>query len=147
VDVAIPAHLTWGQADGIVIIDGEKYVLEIKSANPNTFNSLNSKPPVYYLPQINLYMHGLGIFQTIFLFENKATQEIKEIRYRYDSKVLKPIFEKTSVAVKHIKAKKMPPRLKSPTEVKEHCRLCEYRQICGLTDDFKEKLRVRDYAK
>lgn len=146
IPAAIPDHLIEGASDGCLLISGEKFLLEIKSASNNVFSGL-SGVPTYYKPQINLYMHGTGIFQTIFLFENKNTQELKEILYRYESSALTPIFKKTKAAAAFVKKKKMPPRFTNSQDVQAHCRLCEFRKICSTTDDFKEGIKLADYAK
>jgi len=82
-----------GTADGILNIDGIKFVLEIKSINTWGFSTLDA-PNWYYLDQIHLYFLCLGIPQGIFLYENKDTQVLREFVVEQDDERMGKILDK-----------------------------------------------------
>lgn len=80
-DVPLPANVygVVGTIDGIVKIDGERYIFELKSAKNEKFKSIDKLlTDTGYLQQSLLYMYFMGIPRVIFLVENKDTQELAE---------------------------------------------------------------------
>lgn len=123
-----------GKADGVILYDGEKYIWEIKSMNSFGWTKLDG-PPDYYIPQPNFYMKATGIHKTIWWFEDKNTQGIKEYLTHYDYSVIDPLVGLLSEAKKYIDNGKFPPPLQGARDIRAHCKKCEYRIICGLAGD------------
>ena len=71
----------FGFADGIVSIEGERMVLEIKTMQETAFEyrKINKKPPSYHLEQLIIYMKVLKMEKGILLYENKNNHELEII--------------------------------------------------------------------
>jgi len=82
-----------GSADGIVIINNKRYVLEIKSINAWGFNNL-ATPKSEHILQVNIYMFCLKIYDAIILYECKNNQEMKEFYLHIDTNILHPVLKK-----------------------------------------------------
>jgi hypothetical protein len=82
-----------GNADGIIMIEGQRGVLEIKSMNSRGFYGAYEPKPEH-LVQINIYMFCLGIPRGCLLYECKDNQELKEFYVKSDPVILDPVLEK-----------------------------------------------------
>lgn len=71
----------------------EDVLLEIKTINPNSFNSIKGPLPAHYF-QVNVYMHFLGLKKALILYINKATSELREFTVDYDPDVWNTIQRK-----------------------------------------------------
>lgn len=78
--------------DAKLTIDGEKYVVEIKSVNTYQFQNMTSHPSA--LKQVNMYMHFTGIKKGIILCEDKNTQAFKVFVVKYNPEVIAPYLER-----------------------------------------------------
>lgn len=145
VNVEIKPENIFGTGDGIVEVDGDLYLLEIKSVSPYTFPKIKEVPD-YYEHQINLYMHGLGIYKTLFLFECKGTQKMLLLNYSYKPGKVKEILNAVKKATKAIQDKKFPLPLKKPEDINSMCTSCEYIRVCKVAKEFKENALVADYT-
>ena len=66
-----------GECDEIVHDpDGRLCIIEVKTKNNHLFNAL-TEPDAVHVQQVQAYMGGMGIDQTIIVYENKNNQEIK----------------------------------------------------------------------
>lgn len=74
-----------GHIDGIAVIDGEFYLLEMKTANAKRFKEMAKKGiPDYYYAQIQIYMHnssqlsehGRKLEKCLYVITNKDTSEL-----------------------------------------------------------------------
>ncbi|MEK6904078.1 MAG: PD-(D/E)XK nuclease family protein [Nanoarchaeota archaeon] len=92
-EIPIPENdLFRGRADAIIEIEGEKYVVDFKSANTYTFRSLQAPKPEH-IKQVQLYMHYLGIKKGLLFYECKNTQDIKEFPVDYDVNIVNEIIQ------------------------------------------------------
>lgn len=62
--------------DGIITLNGKKYVVEIKSANANSFESMKKKHPTGN-KQLKMYMYFEGIENGFVLVDNKNSSDFK----------------------------------------------------------------------
>jgi len=94
-EVALSNDEYWikGTCDGILNIEGMKFILEIKSINTWKYSTLE-QPEWYYLDQIHLYFYCSGIPQGIFLYENKDTQVLREFIIEQDDERLNKLLDK-----------------------------------------------------
>lgn len=85
-EVAIVDHKNklLGHCDGVLKIDGVRYVLEIKTINSRGFTLLK-EPKHEHVQQAQAYMHSLGIKWCVFLYYNKDSSELKEYIVSYDA--------------------------------------------------------------
>lgn len=74
--------------DIIAKIDGEKYIVEIKSVNTFQFKKMTSHPSGK--KQCHFYMYEEGIKKGFVLCEDKNTQDIKVFLYDFDYNIIKP---------------------------------------------------------
>lgn len=88
----------WGHCDGIIYLDYEKYVLEIKGANEksfNTFKKMGVKNHPYagpkYYAQVQCYMGFSGLEKALFLIENKNNNDIYEEIIEFDRECFKSL--------------------------------------------------------
>jgi hypothetical protein len=125
-----------GSADGIVEIDGKRYVLEIKSINGNSFSSLR-EPKEEHVIQVNCYMLVLGLEGAVILYENKDNQEMKEFFVKKDKKVCDWIIERCNEVNEALARREFPDGIcTGPSD--PDARYCPFASICFLDKDFKE---------
>ena len=116
-----------GKLDFILQYEGKKYPAEVKTMNPNIFNSINKiedfqrKPYLRkYLAQINLYMFGNSCEEGLFILDNLMGQW-KIIPVLLDYEGTEAILQKLERNWKHIKAKTYPKPIPYDSEMCENC--------------------------
>lgn len=78
-----------GHCDGILLIEGEKRVLELKTINPKGFEQVvryGAAVPAH-IYQVNIYMHLLKMDACSVLYINKADSRLAEFEVPYDKRV------------------------------------------------------------
>lgn len=118
-----------GHNDGIWEYDNKKYVLEIKTANNNSFikflvNKLNVTHPVYY-GQIQEYMYYSRIYQAVILFYNKDTSDIACNMIEYNEKHAKFLRVK-AYSILIAKSPRNIPKI----FIENECKICPYKEVC-----------------
>jgi len=129
-----------GHSDDLILVDGNYYLVEVKTANNNSFNyykRMNKPADSYYL-QLQLYMHlankiyDYNISAGYILIENKNTQDILVFRTEYDATLGDELEEKIKTINKYIQAGYIPPveydNTKFPCSWKGGC--CDYYEYC-----------------
>ena len=127
VEVSLQTELIHGRADGIVTIDNEPYVIELKSINSVGFRKLE-KPKKEHIKQLQLYLHYFKIPKGIFIYENKDTQELKEFIIEYDQKLAESIISDFAT-LKHFISNDIVPPIPFGLEDWE-CAYCDYAEEC-----------------
>lgn len=127
-----------GHVDGLVIIDGQAYPLEIKSMSPFVFDKINTiedlKNGKYaylrkYPVQLNLYMLMQGIEKGVFLFKNKVNGAYKEIWMDLDYELGEQTLKKAEAINAHVEAGTVP----DPIDYDEsNCGRCPFAHICNV---------------
>lgn len=145
-------YLLMGHADGIIKDSKGKAVLEIKSIGAGTvrmedyelFSSASSpddmwkkirKPFMTHLRQVNLYMYCLGLEDAIFIYEWKATQDVKEFSVRYQPEIIEGILSSCRNVVSALDSG-IPPMRPSWIEDSSNktCKNCPYKEVCWKED-------------
>jgi len=127
IELALENELVRGRCDGIVVINNEPYVLELKSINSFAFKKLE-RPKPDHIKQLMLYLHYFKIQRGIFLYENKDTQELKEYMMTYDQKMAESIVQDFHTLKHFIESNTLPP---VPMGLEEwECRFCDYSEEC-----------------
>lgn len=112
-----------GHADGILDIPA---VLEIKSINDRGFAGLIAPKP-NHVEQANMYMHCLKINKTVFIYENKNTQEWKEFVTNFDGVLFAKQKQRIGKIAKAVASQTMPDK----EEDDYACKWCAYSATCA----------------
>lgn len=85
--------------DSIIEINGEEYVVEIKSMNTFAYQhaAKSSNPHPSARKQLQLYMYLLGIRNGIILIEDKNTQEFEVFRIEHNHHEVLPFIDRLNV--------------------------------------------------
>jgi len=128
IEVFVKSEDLWleGMIDAIVRINGERYIVELKSSNSYVFNSIQT-PHRDYIEQVHAYMLCTGIDKAIILYENKDTQDIKEFIVERDQEVIDKIVEKIKLVQSYVERNEIPPMT---CKSKSDARYCSYKGFC-----------------
>ena len=119
-----------GRTDGILEVDGHRYVLELKSANSNSYETLSSSNLLLkFIKQVGLYMYVTGEENSMVIVENKNTQEYKVFYYKLSDLMKQDYFVSYIESVKELKSKLVDFRKGMIVAPKLHaeCASCKYK--------------------
>lgn len=130
----IPHLKIRGACDDIVqnAFTREKYIFEFKTMNTDEWDKLRA-PLSAHVIQVQPYMFGHGILQTVFVYENKNTQATKQYTRRFDGGIWKSLESRVLNIVEMIENKKLPWRTPVPYDTS-----CQYYHTCS-SFQFKEE--------
>lgn len=141
------AYKITGSIDGMIIIDGEAIPLEIKSASPFAFDSINSVEDIRrhkypymrrYLSQVTLYCLLSNKEKAVIVFKNKVTGALKEIWVPLDYELGETLLKRAEAINKHVEDGTLP----DPIEYSEIlCGECPYQHIC-LPDHIGKEVEI-----
>lgn len=145
-EITIPnKEIVSGRADAIICINGENYVLDIKSINSMQFKKLIAAKEENIL-QIQLYLHYFNIKKGILLYIDKDQQDIKEFLIDYDDKIVNNLLDGFKKLKEKIELNTLPARLFDWPQ-NWQCQYCKYKEVCRMSnggeikwEDFKEKI-------
>ena len=148
-----PQEIIKGRADAIISINGEPYVVDIKSISGRMNLAKMEEPKIEDYYQIQLYLHYFGIKKGILLYMNKDTQELKEFAVEYNNEVVKQLLSNFESLKKKVESDIVPARLVDYPK-NWQCNYCEFREICDLADGgemdwnlLKERIKELNNAK
>lgn len=138
--------LLTGHIDGILVDkSGNPYVLEVKTMNPNiwesmhTENDLTKKPwTKKYIPQLHMYMLGLEIPRAIWILVNKSTGMIKQINAEIDYTVCEDVLKRCKEINMHVTARTIPDHPEPTIDQSAACERCPFKNICAPEIKHKE---------
>ena len=128
-----------GHADGVLRIDGERVLLEIKSANKRRFDLFKKngveKTNIQYFVQMHIYMHFLLIQKAVFLVVSKDSFHIHEEEVPYNRKIAVDAVERA----RRLSTSKEPDA--GFDKDAPECVFCDYRKYChaGIKVDVGKK--------
>lgn len=148
-------HHLLGHADGIV--DNGKdapFLIEIKSVGAGTIRFENyglfkdsdgnpdamwksvRQPFQSHVRQAMLYMYCTGIHTMVFIYEWKATQEVKEFVIQFQQELVDPLLSACETVVRALDSSIPPMRPEWVTD-SEHktCKQCPYKNTCWKESD------------
>ena len=145
-EVPIPSQeMISGRADAIISVNGENYVLDIKSINSMIFRNL-VKPKEENVYQIQLYLHYFNIGKGILLYIDKDQQDMKEFLVNYDPALVKLLIKNFENLKVKIDKDIVPSRI-SGWPNNWQCQYCQFREICRIAGageinwkEFKRKI-------
>jgi hypothetical protein len=145
-------HRIIGHADGEIHDANGRALIEIKSVGigtvrwelPSLYQDYEDKkitldemwanikrPFPSHLRQGNIYMHCRKIDTMIFIYEWKASQQVKEFEMKYNAQIVEPILAECKNVMNHLEDGVVPDR---PTWAKVKscagCKYCPYRGVC-----------------
>jgi len=144
-----PNEIVAGRADAILSIEGEPYVLDVKSISGRmSFEKL--EPIQEHIWQVQLYMHYFKIKKGILLYLNKDTQEIKEFVFDYDPNLAEKLLNWFLKLKRKIEENIVPVRLVDWPR-NWQCQKCEFFEICKIAgekeifwENLKEKIENKE---
>lgn len=129
-EVKMPEEsLFHGRADAIVSVNGDNYVVEIKSTSPYGFKSME-EPKSSWQKQLQLYLHHFDIEQGIILAECKGTQKLKEFFVDRDEELIQSIIDEFEDLKKKVDEDKIPSEPSKDDWEFDKCKYCRYRLVC-----------------
>lgn len=144
-----PQQIISGRADIILSIDGERYVVDVKSISGRMNLGKMEKPMPDHYEQVQLYLHFFKIKKGILLYVNKDTQELKDFVFDYDSQLVEKILKRFENLKIKIESNIVPARL-TDYPINWQCQNCEYREICDIAsageinwEEFKKKIEAQ----
>jgi CRISPR/Cas system-associated exonuclease Cas4 (RecB family) len=108
--------------------DNDVMIVELKSISAKGFENLERFPRVYHFKQLQLYLYLTGIKVGMLLYENKNTQELKEIYIPYNEEIAKEVVDQIILVNKCIDEGTLPPKEYEQNDFE--CRYCPYSHIC-----------------
>jgi hypothetical protein len=120
-----------GHPDGILNVKPQRALLELKTINDGGFTSLSfNGPSDWYVWQMQLYMHLLGLKTGFLLYVNKSTSEFKEFVIKYDKKIAQEIKEKATMVIDGINGGPIPNRTVCAKKTDSRARMCPVKNQC-----------------
>ena len=126
-----------GNADGILQIDGKRYLLEIKTINGREFSLLAATKDAHKR-QLTLYMKSTGLPECVVIYFDKDRAELKEFLVKFDPVFYEEYCAKRVRAHHHNVATKTMPERESEGPTKPPCRFCSFQILCWSTDALKK---------
>jgi|GEM_PF-1544094 len=136
-----------GRIDAVLAINDRYYVMEMKSANRDSFikHKEDGSAEESHISQLQTYMYyardifKFPIDKGIVLYKCKDTSEFCEFLYDYDESIVKNFFEKIKIIEKFLNDKVLPER--QYTLKDWQCQYCDYQSICWK--DYKLELKKK----
>jgi len=137
-----------GHADGIVCIDGIRYLLEIKTINTRGFTLLTEAKPEH-VKQIHAYMRALRLKSAIVVYFDKDRNTLKEFVVRFNhAYYLSNVKRRIRQFFKCIRRRLLPAR-EAEDPHRFPCSFCAYSRLCWSTDHLKKWMsqnKVKHYV-
>lgn len=125
-----PQEIISGRADAILSIQGELYVLDIKSMNSMIFRSLIA-PKEENVCQIQLYLHFFNVKKGVLLYVDKDQQQLKEFIIEYDPEFCLRLINEFKNLKNKIDAGIIPDVLPDYPD-NWQCGYCPFRPVCDM---------------
>jgi len=144
-----PEYKITGSIDGKIIDDGQVYPLEIKSAAPYAFDSINTIEDMKrhkwhymrkYPAQLTLYLLMDGKERGLFLFKNKSTGALKEIWLDLDYEFAESLIAKAETINHHVAEGSLPEAMEYDEGI---CTDCGFAHIC-MPDRIGKEVEIID---
>lgn len=118
-----------GHADGIIRLNGRRYLLEIKTINDRGF-AMTTDVQAGHKKQIHAYMKALDLDAAVVLYYNKNTNKLKEFVVPFDqeyyAKEVKGRIRFFNKAVEH----RFLPKREGEVPTKYPCMFCAFSRLC-----------------
>jgi CRISPR-associated exonuclease Cas4 len=139
---------TLGHADGIVKIHGQRYVLEIKTINTNSFAMLGKNPKPEHIAQVVMYMAALAEKKALILYVDKNTGQLKEFYVPFSQSYYEENVKRRVTRYFDCVAKRLMPPREGKQANAFPCTYCPYVLACyGEEAKLLQKLRAKHEPK
>ncbi len=118
-----------GRADAVVSLNGENYVVEVKSASPYAFKKLDG-PKKSWVSQLQIYLNHFDIEKGIILVECKGTQKLEEFCIERDEKVFEELEREFGELLEMVREDVVPKKPDKSNWKFDKCRYCLYEKAC-----------------
>ena len=134
-----PHEAIKGHIDGLIKINGDEHLLEIKTSNKSRFNTIKNHGIVLeHKRQMWLYMYGLGLKKGLYVVANKDDSTLYEEIIAADNTAAKTLIDKILGLV--IVNEPPPPRY-HPTFYR--CKMCEMWNYCHAPEKVERPKHCR----
>lgn len=142
------SHGISGQVDGTLDVNGNRYIVEIKTVSEYAWDSINKAEDLnegYYrkwFGQMQVYLLLFNYEKGLFILKRKQAKQLKIIEVELDYDYAESLLKKAEIVNKAIKDGVAPDFLKSnPVE----CRKCAFfAKVCNPPMDFGETQVIED---
>lgn len=135
-------HKIIGHADGVLLINGEKYLLEIKSSNTRRFAQLVKGPYDEHKRQIMAYMKVLKLKKALIVYIDKDKSDTKEFCINYDEDFFQRFCApRIKQHFRNIRNPRKPPAREGTNPNKLPCSYCDFNRVCH------DSLEIKKYEK
>jgi len=110
-----------GRADLILSVDGEEYVVEVKSVR-----KLPREPFKHHVQQLNLYLGAYGIKRGFLIYLEKQALAHRIFPVEFSLEAFKLLIDRAAVLHRHLTNDDMP----APDAERWECRFCEFKAEC-----------------
>jgi len=114
-----------GSADGKILLEERKRLLEIKTINDDKFNSLYGGPTVDNYKQANFYAINCGLEDIFFYYYNTNNGKTKEFEVKTNIEVYKSSIIMVQMIRRCIEEQVVPNET-----VQTYCFACDYQYLC-----------------
>jgi hypothetical protein len=136
----LPEYSVRGQIDGIVVLDGHKYLFELKSASSGSFwKMLKGDLGLRYTAQIQASLEATGLTSCVVLLKNKENGQFGEVAVYKDDDIIQNLRERLKTVITSTPDNLPAPDF-GPNEDGEYpyeCIGCSYRNHCVGKIDLK----------
>ena len=124
-----------GHPDGLLLHEGEIYLIEVKSMSSYGFEKFErGEIDESYLAQVNLYLDALALDKCVFLAQNKDSGVINERILTRDPEIVAKAKANLMTVINSTKEKLPPPPPEYGPDTKGYyywtCRFCAWFQVC-----------------
>lgn len=122
-----------GHLDGILKVNGKKYVVELKTTNSMQFNliaNVRRKPLDNHVKQIQMYMFLSGIKEGYILYFGKDDSETHHFEQSYNKDIVNPILEGLLLARTGMRTGTVPERTLCDVKSCARAKACPVRDVC-----------------
>lgn len=112
--------------DGILKLEGEFYLLEIKTSEYQSFKSLKAPKP-QHIDQIKCYCSLLELNKALVLYQDRLYGDIKCYEITVQDYEMQEIYDRMNKVLEYVDKNIAPPRLPNGDY---WCTYCKYRQRC-----------------
>lgn len=128
-----PEHGVTAHADGVVVIDGRKYILEIKTCNSKQFQlirDVKKRPLEAHVHQVQLYMWLSGVSRAMIVYIDKDESQLQVFHEEHSKTVVDGFIRRIHAAREGIRTQVVPEREICATAKCARAQACSVRSIC-----------------
>ena len=136
-----------GHCDGVVLVEGTRYIWEFKTINENGFlNRIPLYPLKEHVAQVQVYMWLKGLKHAIIHYLNKNTSKQKEFHIEYNDLVRKDVVRKIKLITRHQEGNTLPDNGVCTTRYGTRAKRCPWVRECFNLKLFNAAMEEQTFA-